>query len=362
MSSTTTLVYEVSTNYTNLQYDWSYFAALPTAIILAVTDLWMLISLIHYGIKTGKWQRMQKNRTESLNSGLIYTSVIVCASLCFIYHLVIAFNYFDGYDLYNNQLCDAVADFNKFTYALVVLSVNVFLWLRQRVFYASVVPNVHFGKLLKVFSFSIIFFIYIGGFSGLLLSVLPKDNFPSSIGCIYKPNKNNFRSISLYITASVLFFGQVGMVYLLIHALRKSNGNITNRQLARMIFCNDFKMQTARKFSLSAQNCTTTSTDKTIIMVQKIIRKTIVFAVLSLISDTVVLIMVLKVNHSNTRGDFGRMLACFAVLLNLLFIVLSFISRKSILISIFRIHKSDSGNADSSNTNQRSTQDTTPAE
>ena len=137
MSSASTHIYEVSTDYINLQYDWSYFAALPTAIILAVTDLWMLISLIHYGIKTGKWRRMQKNRTESLNSGLIYTSVIICASLCLVYHLVIVFNYFNGYDMNNNQSCDSISDFKQSVYALVVFSVNIFLWLRERVLYTK---------------------------------------------------------------------------------------------------------------------------------------------------------------------------------------------------------------------------------
>lgn len=316
-------------------YKWTYYAAFPSYLALMVIDLWILISLVHHGIKTKKWQHFQKNKSENLNSGYIYTSVIVCACLCLVYHSLVLVHHHIGYRHTEQQACDSIGDLIKSLYGFVVLTINIFLWLRQRVFYTNKMSNARFGKGLKVFSFSIIFLIFVGGVSGYILSAIPNDNIPSLYGCIYEP-KGNLRLYSVFVSSFSLIFGQIILVCLLIYALLVYNGNISKYNCLNAVWCNNPKQTKVENVSSKRRASASETTERTKMVVQKIIRKTVLFAVLSLASDTLVITLALQFKYPHTRGDFAATLACVAVQLNLLFMILSFVSWKDMLFSPFR--------------------------
>lgn len=312
-------------------YKWSYYAALPTYITFMVLNTWILISLILHGITTGKWSRIQVRNPDKLNSGLIYTSVIVCACFGLVYHSTLAVNHYTGYN--QNELglfrCNWEGDFIKCVYSFVVLTVNVFLWLRQRVFYSNTMSNARFGSGIKIVSGIIIFSIFAGGLSGYILTALPKDSIPSPIGCVYKP-EGKFRSFAFYIIAFIIAFGQIALVSLLIFALMTFNERIS--QLCCTKFC------CCRKPQKESEDSTTNrrkeeATDKTSLTVQRIIQKTVIFAILSLTADTLVLTLVLRIKKPHARGDLAAVLASLAVFLNLLFMILSFLSWRKMITS-----------------------------
>ena len=66
------------------------FFAFGVYCVLMTVDIRIIISLIHFGIKTKKWRHLQHGNPDLLSSGWIYLLIIFCSVLAFVYHLVIA--------------------------------------------------------------------------------------------------------------------------------------------------------------------------------------------------------------------------------------------------------------------------------
>ena len=182
-----------------------------------VVDLWLVVSLIHFGIKTRKWRQLKANNPDLLNSGRIYLTVVVCSLIAFSYHFVGAVD--KSVLSYNeDELCDLIGDLFRTLYGLCVLSVVFFLWFRQRALYTTFLPTAHFTKCLKVFSFSIIFISFFFVVISLTLWNIPNDGVASPIGCVYK-NDGNFLLPSLVIAFTTIIFSQVSLLAVFIHAL-----------------------------------------------------------------------------------------------------------------------------------------------
>ena len=45
------------------------FFAVTVSIVLMAVDLWLIVSLIHFGIKTRKWRQLKASNPDSLSSG-----------------------------------------------------------------------------------------------------------------------------------------------------------------------------------------------------------------------------------------------------------------------------------------------------
>ena len=60
-------------------HEVTYILAVSINATLIALSLWILFSLVHFGVKTGQWSGRQKRNADKLNAGWIYTSVIVCA-------------------------------------------------------------------------------------------------------------------------------------------------------------------------------------------------------------------------------------------------------------------------------------------
>lgn len=315
---------------------WDYVAALPIYIVLNVIDVWLCISLIFYGVNTGKWKKIQRKKSDNLNSGLVYTSVVVSSCLCFTHHLSVLLHYFNGFNKNTTKLCNIVGDFIRTVFALMIFAVNIFLWLRQRALYINIMSSAHFGKGLNVFSFSIIFMLIIGGLPGIILAALPYDSISSSSGCLYNP-EGNYRSFSLYISGFFIVFSQISLICLYIYALLKLNGTKSISGCFK-VFCN-LKLGAHTDDNPIRRKASSNLHLETRKAVQRTVRKTAIFGLLSLASNIIVLILVLRLNKPYTRGDLSGILSCLAVFLNLLFMILSFVSWKEIITSPCRIKR-----------------------
>ena len=105
------------------------FFALGVYVVLMTVDVWIIISLIHFGIKTKKWRYLQRGNPDLLSSGWIYLSVIFCSVLAFVYHLVIALYLNREYQGGDDELCDSISDAVILLFGFCALFVCFFLWL-----------------------------------------------------------------------------------------------------------------------------------------------------------------------------------------------------------------------------------------
>ena len=59
--------FNVFYDYT-MQLDW--LIAILLNVFFMTSTAWILVSLVHFGIKTGKWKQIQRNNEEKLNAVL----------------------------------------------------------------------------------------------------------------------------------------------------------------------------------------------------------------------------------------------------------------------------------------------------
>jgi len=102
-------IYDENTTQQNIPFDrtteldWIFPVLVITTLIIVY--FWFLFSLIHYGIKHKMW-RQTRNKSDVLNTGLVYGSVIGCAVAC-IFRLVISLILLNiGFTNVENGLCD----------------------------------------------------------------------------------------------------------------------------------------------------------------------------------------------------------------------------------------------------------------
>ena len=212
-----------SSYYNETHYgNWIITFGLSLYSVLIIIDIYLVISLVHYGIKTGKWNRHRQNRSsEMFNTAPIYSALIFCSVFSFIYHVLVVVCSTIGYNEDENEICEVLSDVRECFYALSITGVSIFLWLRQRIFYTTYLPNIMFGKPVKFFSFIIIFLVFIGLIISQTFVFLPHDHTSSAQGCIFLPDDNNF-SIGVYVEIGSIILSQISLLFLFINALLKT--------------------------------------------------------------------------------------------------------------------------------------------
>ena len=295
------------------------FIALGVYVVLIIVDVWIIISLIHFGIKNKKWLHLQRGNPDLLNSGWIYLSVIFCSVLAFFYLLVTAFYRNLEYQESDDEFCDSMSDASKSLFGFCALSVFLFLWLRQRVLYTTILPTAHFTKTLKLFSFMIIFIGFIFGVTGIILSSIPNDIVSSPIGCVYKKDGNLLELSSIF-AGIALIFCQVSLLAVFIHAMLVLHGCSVGERWKITFLCN-------RKSSNEQP------ADRTRSMIYNAIRKTIIFAAFFLFSNLLTVFLKLLFSHEGEREDYISVLAALSVSMNSYFVILSFVKWKDMITS-----------------------------
>ena len=304
------------------------FSTLGVYIVLMTANLWIIFSLIHFGIKTRKWRSPQFGNPDSLSSGRIYLSVVVCSVTAFLYNLVVAIYRNVGFHKNEDKLCDTMADLNKIMYGICSFSVVLFLWLRQRTLYTAFLPTARFQKTLKFFSFIIIVVAIVGGLPALILSIMPNDYVASPIGCVYKKNKS-YRVPSLVIIATTTVFTQVSLLAVFIHALLVLHKSSEEKRWKSLLCC---KQKPLINVVNEQTNITEQPHHRTQTIVRNVIRKTIIFAALSILSDLLITSSLLFARQGNRR-DILSLLTTLWVSMNLCFVILSFLAWKDMMTS-----------------------------
>jgi len=315
-------------------------------ILLLLATLWVLFSLVYYGIKTGKWKRIHLSNFDKLNAGLIYTSVIVVGVMCTVY-LVITLVYMNvGFGLNNHYLCDTIADLTTCFYALVLFANMVFLWLRQRTFYAHSILQATYSKALKVVSSASIIIIFVSGLIAVILRAIPDDHDSTQNGCRYKPDEDLVAGYVIYFFVT-LFSGQVVLLGLFVYALKKTSSSIHDQNNAKSktrisklkenqqnaeydntatSTANSNSNNPHNRLSPSSSSNTRASNER----VKVILRKTFFFAVLSVLLDTILQIVLFFVTVQERT-----IYALFIInaFFNVLFVIFSFVEVQTLLFS-----------------------------
>ena len=297
------------------------FFALGIYVILMILDMWIIISLIHFGIKTKKFRRLQHGNPDSLSSGRIYLSVVVCSIATFLFHLVVAMK--DNIKLQTNEFCDLMTDMIQIMWTMCAFSIVLFLWFRQRGLYTAFLPMAHISKSLNVFSFIIIFVTFFSGVIGLILLIVPNDNVASPIGCVKKKEKNLF---PLIIAVSTMIFSQVSLLFVFVQAMLKWHGSSLKARWKLLLFCK-------RKTAIERSHVREQPVDRTRTIVHNVIRKTTIFAALSLLFDLVVVSLTLLFSKGDQERYFVSVLGAFSTSMNLCFVILSFTTWKEMITS-----------------------------
>ena len=346
------------------QLDW----IIPVAVnvVLTISTFWLLIALIDYGRKTGKWRNIQATNSDKLNAGLVYTSVIICASACMVRYCISLLYMNIGFGEDSSFQCDSIADAAVFFYALVLFTVYFFLWLRQRVFYSTYIVKSAFSKIFSFFSSASIGFIFAAGVGAAILNILPINHRSSAYGCIYTPDES--QRIGYWISVAVaIFIGQAVLLGLFIYPLQRifnlchpacsaTNGGRIRKE-ENVSFKQTSQKQPSRqrrKIQSNIITITTSSSNESIHrdsviklspafrrtttnLVSRILRRTFVFAVLSLSTDIFLLVFSNYIVQTHGHRRVPSMIYDINSFLNLILVILSFVQYKEMMTSPCRI-------------------------
>jgi len=211
----------INVNYFE-QLDWIF----PVVLIVftIVVEIWFIISLLHYGIKTKKWKELHRGNSDKLNSGAIYTALVACAVFSFTHFVINLANVIFGFNLGEDELCDSLADASIVTYGLALFAGQMLWWLRQRAFFENRMLNVNYSKQVRFFSAISIILTFTAGTSTLVFNTY---RWMSLDGCLYKPDENLILGYWISILIAIIF-GRATLLGLFVYALTKTseiNGN-----------------------------------------------------------------------------------------------------------------------------------------
>ena len=355
------------TDYTS-EPDW--IAALVANIVSFFATVWTTLSLVHFGLKTGKWRQMRRDNSEKLSIGLVYSSVIACSVACSAYYICTTIYLNVGFTPEEDFFCEVLGDICINIHGGVVLSVYMFLWLRQRVFFTNGMLNVQYSILVRVCSFFSIFVIFAAGVSITLCVNLPKNHHWSGIGCVFRPSDD----LILGYWVSVIVYnvlGQVTLLGLFFYALQSSK-KIDPTATISVWFCCQYMIQTLRSTPKSSQQemsyrepssadishnelssrvSTQVNSSKSISRssvyrskdqinaVRTIIRKTLLFAILSILAELINQIGMYYLTQQSDSGRIDIIIGNVNIFLNLLFCLLSFVNVRNMVFSFCRQKK-----------------------
>ena len=344
-----------------IEPDW----IIPIAIniILMVLTFWLLISLVHYGIKTKKWSHHHHSNVNSdvLNSGLVYGSVVLCGIMCMVRYIISQILMNIGYSENENELCEALADAAYACYAFVLCFVALFLWFRQRAFYAHRLLNVNYSKVIKLMSFVVIVFIVGYGVFVIILNTVPNNYSSSRKGCIRRREGSPMEN---WVAAAVgIAFYNLVLLGLLSYALThiktfQRAESKRNLEQSKARFKHNFLPQEnkyknnnndTKNMTISEQTSTNNECKKSPAMgiqhrerssshiIKLILQKTLLFATISILVDIFLQVFANYIVNPDGHRRITNMFFDVSAFLNLLFVIFSFAAYKKMLMSPCRV-------------------------
>lgn len=340
-----------TSDYTK-RIDW--IIPITTNIILTIVTSYMLVSITYYGIRTSKWRRTHRSNHEKLNAGAVYFSVVLCAAMCIFRYTasMVAMN--TGFGSDKDLICDRFADLAYCAYSLVLFSVAILLWFRQRTFFVNKMLNVSYKLWIRMLSSASIFFIIGLWIFVITYNIIPITYRSSHQGCIYQPDKNVQAIYWLIAVAGIVLahFALVGLFSYAILRIKRSvplgknykqrvstvsivssheyNGEITQTELVSV--ANTIEYRSKEPSALTKKLKTTAKKRKSNPhKIRSILTKTLIFAILSILCDVFIQVFAHYIIDPNGHRRLSHMIFDINSFLSLLFLVFSFDSAKQML-------------------------------
>ena len=178
---------------------------------------------------------------------------------------------------------------DNIAYISCFLCIDLFLWFRQRTLYTAFLPVTRFTKPLNFFSFVIIFVSFFLGVVGVILAILANAVNSASAGCDLQ-NENSLQLIAFVSIGSTMIFSQVSLLLIFIYALLSLHGFDAKKRW-KFLFC--YKRQPSIN----------EPTDRTRIIVNKIIKKVTLFAALSLLFDLLIVCLMFLYPRQSSQNE-----------------------------------------------------------
>ena len=96
-------------------------------IILIIIDIYLVMSLVHYGFKTGKWNGYPQSRSsEIFNTCSIYSTLIFYSIFFFIYHILVVVYSTIDYNEDKSAIYKVLNNLRRCFYAVTIAGVSIF--------------------------------------------------------------------------------------------------------------------------------------------------------------------------------------------------------------------------------------------
>ena len=210
----------VPTPYIRWQH-WNWILPETVNVIFILMTLWILFSLIYYGNKSKKWVTKNKKNFEKLNTGFILMAAVLCAVTALFRLVSTQFVFNIGFSVTENKQCKIVFDASAISFCLACLSVFIYLWVRQLVFYTNRMLNIDFSKGLRFFSYLSIILISLNGLGSILANTIPIKVMSTLKGCVFIPLDSTTSAIAVMVGSLGMLFGQSILIGLLVYPLHK---------------------------------------------------------------------------------------------------------------------------------------------
>lgn len=329
--------------------DW--FVPITVNVLLTISMFWVMISLVHFGIKNRKWTRLPQNNYEKLSSGWIYSSVTLCSVLCifrYLFSLVVMNDL--GLNEKNSSLCKTLSILNSCSYSLIHFSTWLFLWLRQYTFYTNRMLMLKYSKSVRSFSFISILLIVMCGLGFTVFTAFIYGYRAKLVGCLHGVKADLVPGYWTFVGSSIILVHSV-LFGLFVHALLKSrNIGKKEKSLTKQVstvlsdeersssevigssVCSNSSnaMTKTSNGKFSSRKSFKTKSDRTRKTVRMVLRKTFWFAFLSVLFENTLPIVwcLIKVNERIVITSYN-----ISAFLNVLLIIFSFVYYKSMLLS-----------------------------
>ena len=284
----------------------------PCIILLLAAGTWMAISFLVYACN---YRKKQKNEQGKYSAGKVMISAV---SSTFLILPRLAFTLslsFIGYEktVEKDRLCEILMDFSIAAFGIGLLSIYVYLWIRQRALYLQPFISCLYTKPVKLLSWSLLFFLVTGDLLTVILYIAPVTYASSSNGCVNV--QRDLKNLPHYLGVCLQVVGQVLLLALYLNPL------IKHKQVQR-----SFRQSTYRT-SLHKSGCA--SKNRVLLAVRRSFW--CAFAcVISAISSMLVASFVISIHVPRVVTN---VVFDLSLTLTVLFIILSFESYKSILMS-----------------------------
>ena len=329
--------------------DW----VIPTIVnlVLTVITTFILASLIHYGLTSGKWRGQPTSQVDKLNAGVLYLFLIVCAVMCIGRYISNQIYMNVGFDYNNDSLCEAAGDAAFITYALMMWSVFMFLWFRQKAFYTNSMLGFKMTKCIRALSYSSIFLISAFALPFVVLSTIGKSLETTPAGCAVKIpayKSNLIVYLAIYCVFLIVFLELLLFCLFIYPVLQIGKAS---KPLA-LQNCSSSITFFATKLHAEKRDITPNSTDSTSYAffhqvsssvvrqsddkIKLIIQKTLFFAVTSILLNVILSIIMHFILPARSNRRYMSMIIDMAAFCNLLFLVLSFSTFKRMMTSFIQ--------------------------